>query len=341
MTEREALVGAIHHVRHARGGDSMDKEATDLRRIAGIGTAMERTLRESGVRTLTDLADRPADELAAIAGKSPRTVREWQARARELIAGKEPEPVEQDRQRSETFMVEVLLNEDGTVRYVRAEHVYTQADHAQEDRAETASWSNWRSAEQGLAGFLEEHAGLAADAPEPQPTAAEPEARPAELQVVAGEPAAPAGPVAAEPVPAGHRIRQLTAMPSPSGPGGVMPGANTPFTLRLPVGLAQLGLAREGRLEYQATVVAKRLGQPSRQVVGGATGTVDAEADSGFDAVVQCGGLPAGTYRLEAAVRLDGADDHVVALLENAVLEVLPEPGRHHVPNRPTVVQIR
>ena len=52
----------------------MDKEALDLRRIAGIGTAMERTLREAGVRTLADLADRPTDELAGIVGKPPRTV---------------------------------------------------------------------------------------------------------------------------------------------------------------------------------------------------------------------------------------------------------------------------
>jgi hypothetical protein len=120
-----------------------------------------------------------------------------------------------------------------------------------------------------------------------------------------------------------------------------MPSENMPFTLRLPVVLAQLGLARESRLDYQATVVAKRLGQPSRQVVGEATGTVDADAHGGFDAVVQCEGLPAGTYRLEAALRLDGADEHVVALLENALLEVLPEPGRQHVPNRPAVVPLR
>jgi hypothetical protein len=305
----------------------MDREATELRRIAGIGAAMERTLREAGVRTLADLADRPTDELAGIAGKSPRTVQEWQARARGLAA-EEPGPIERDRQRSETFTVEVLLNEDVTVRYVRAEHVYTQADHAQEDRAETASWSDWRSAEQELAGFLEEHAGLAAHAPEPQPTAEEPEARPAEFQAVPGEPTAPPGPVAAEPAPAGHRIRQLAAIPSPSGPGGVAPSANTPFTLRLPVDLARLGLAREGTLDYQATVVAKRLGQPWRQVVGEATGTVEKEADGGFEAVAQCGGLPAGTYRLEAALRVRGADDDVVALLENAVLEILPGPGR-------------
>lgn len=319
----------------------MDREATDLRRIAGIGTAMERMLRESGVQTLADLADRPADELAAITGKSQPTVREWQARARELAAGKEPGPVEQDRQRSETFTVEVLLNKDSTVRYVRAEHVYTQAGHARDDRAETASWSNWRSAEQELAGFLEEHAGLAADALAPQPTAEGPEARPAELQIVPGEPAAPAGPVAAESAP-GHRVRQLAAMPSPPGPGGLMPSANTPFTLRLPVDLAGLGLARRGRLDYQATVVAKQLGQPSRrQVVIEATGTVDAGPDSGFDAVVQCEGLPAGTYRLEAAVRLDGADDHIVALLENAVMGVLPDPGRQHTSSQAVVVPLR
>jgi hypothetical protein len=318
----------------------MDREATDLRRIAGIGTAMERTLRESGVRTLADLAHRPADELAAIAGKSQRTVREWQARARELIAGKEPEPVERDRQRSETFTVEVLLNEDSTVRYVRAEHVYTQAGHARDDRAETASWSSWWSAEQELAGFLEEHAGLAADALASQPVAVEPEARPAELQVVSGEPVAPAGPVAAESAP-GHRVRQLAAMPSLPGPGGLMPRANTPFTLRLPVDLAGLGLARRGRLDYQATVVAKQLGLPSRQVVVEATGTVDAGPDSGFDAVVQCEGLPAGTYRLEAAVRVDSADDHVIALLENAVMGVLPDPGRQHTSSQAVVVPLR
>ena len=76
-TEGEAL-----HLRNdsgsrsfgASGEDSMDKEAPDLRRIAGIGTAMERTLREAGVRTLADLADRPTDELAGIVGKPPRTV---------------------------------------------------------------------------------------------------------------------------------------------------------------------------------------------------------------------------------------------------------------------------
>ena len=182
--------------------------------------------------------------------------------------------------------MEVLLNEGDTVRYVRAEHVYTQAGHVQEGRAETASWRDWRSTEQELAGFLEEHAGLAAHAPEPRPAAGEPEARPAEFQAAPSEPTVPPGKVAAESAPAGHRVRQLTAMPLPSGPGGVMPSANTPFMLRLPVDLAQLGLAREGTLDYQATVVAKWLGQPSRQLVGEATGTVDTATDGGFDVVV-------------------------------------------------------
>jgi hypothetical protein len=119
-----------------------------------------------------------------------------------------------------------------------------------------------------------------------------------------------------------------------------MPSANTPFTLRLSVDLAQLGLARDGTLEYQATVIAKWLGQSSRQVVGKATGTVDTATDDGFDAIVQCEGLPAGTYRLEATLRLDGPDDHVVALFENAVLEVLPGPGRQPAPEGATLLPL-
>jgi hypothetical protein len=286
----------------------MDREATGLRRIAGIGAALERTLRAAGVRTLAELADRPAGELARITGKSQRTVEEWQARARELAAPEapdapeEPEPVERDRQRSVTFTVEVLLNEDGTVRYVRAEHVYTQSGHAEDGRDETASWSDWRTAARELTGFLEAHAGLAAQVPEPLPAAT--------------------GPAAA-----GHRVRQLAAAPSPAWPGGVLPSADTPFTVRLPLDLGGLGLARARGLGYRATVMAKRLGEPSRQLAGEAAGTVEADAAGRFDVVVPCQGLAAGTYRLEAAVRLDGADDHVVALLENAVLGVLPAAG--------------
>jgi hypothetical protein len=313
----------------------MDSEATDLRRIAGIGTATERTLRESGVRTLEDLAGRPADELAGITGKSQRAVREWQDRARELAAAAEeprptePTPTEPDRQRSETFTVEVLLNENGTVRYVRAEHLYTQERHAREDRAETTSWSDWRTAEHELARFLKEHSGLATQAGEPEP--------------VDGEPAAPPVPAATRSAPAGHRIRQLAVVPSLAGPGGVMPGEGTPFTLRLPVTLAQLGLAPEGSLDYQAMVVAKRLGQPLRQVVGKATGTAGANDDGGFDVLVTCEGLPAGTYRLEAVLRLRGAGEHVVALLDNALMEIRPEPepGREHAPGQATVVPLR
>jgi hypothetical protein len=319
----------------------MDREATDLRRIAGIGTATERMLRASGVRTLDDLADRPTDELAGITGKSPQTVREWQARARELAAAEEPGPIEPDRQRSETFTVEVLLNEDGSVRYVRAEHVYTLARHAQEDRAETASWSDWRSAKRALAEFLEEHTGLAAHAAEGQPATAEPSARRPELEAVTGELTVPPGPVATESASAGHRVRQLATMPSVADTGGVMLSANTPFILRLPVTLAQLGLAREGSLDYQATVVAKRLGQPSRQVVGRATGTAGGDADGGFNVLVQCEGLPAGAYRLEAVLRLDGSDGQVVALLENAFLEVYSDTGRQHASNQPIVVPLR
>jgi Helix-hairpin-helix domain len=301
----------------------MDREATGLRRITGIGAATARTLHESGVRTLEDLAGRSTEELAGITGKSQRTVQEWQARARALTAAEEPKPaepgpaepgpVEPDRQRSETFTIEVRLNEDDTVRYVRAEHVPTDARHARESRAETTSWSDWQSAERELAGFLLEHAGLPAAAAGVEP--------------------------ATEAAPAGPRVRRLATIPSLAGAGEVMPSEDTPFTLRLPVTLAQLGLAPDDRLDYQATVVAKRLGQPRRQEVGTATGT--AAGDDAFDVLLECAGLPAGTYRLEAVLRLEAGGKQVIALLENALLEVRPEPGRRPAPGQATVVQLR
>lgn len=314
----------------------MDSEAAGLRRIPGIGTATERALRESGVLTLEELADQPADELARITGKSQQAVRVWQDRARELAAAEEPRPTEPDRQRSETFTVEVLLNEDGTVRYVRAEHLYTQERHARADRAETTSWSDWRTAERELARFLEEHAGLAVPAAEPPPVAGESEA-------VAAKPETPPVPAATGSAPAGRRIRQLAVMPSFADPGGVVPEEDTPFTLRLPVTVASLGLAPEGSLDYQATVVAKRLGQPLRKVVGEATGTADPNTEGGFDVLVTCEGLPAGTYRLEAVLRLGDAVAQVVALLDNAIMEIRPrlEPGREHASGRATVVPLR
>jgi hypothetical protein len=319
----------------------MDREATGLRRIPGIGTATERTLREAGVRTLEDLAGRPADELARITGKSQRAVQEWQAQARELAGVEKQGPIEPDRQRSETFTVEVLLNEDRSVRYVRVEHVYTQERHAREDRDETTSWSDWPSAERELTRFLREHAGLATQAVQRQPAAEEQEAPPVELQAVTEEPTPPPSPAVTESAPAGHHIRQLATMPSLASPGGVMPNEATPFTLRLPVTLPQLGLAPEDPLDYQATVVAKRLGQPVRLLVGEARGTAEGDSNGRFDVLLTCEGLPAGTYRLETVLRLGGAGRSVVALLENALIEVRPAPSSLPAPDQATVVPLR
>jgi hypothetical protein len=185
--------------------------------------------------------------------------------------------------------VEVLLNEGDTVRYVRAEHVYPQAGHVQEARAETASWRDWRTAKNWRV------SSRSTPASQPTPQNRSPQLGSRKL-----------APQRSKPPQASRR--------------------------RLP--------ARWPPSRLLATVVAKWFGQPSRQVVGEAMGTVDTARDDGFDAIVQCEGLPVGTYRLEATLRLDGADDHIPALFENAVLEVLPGPGRQPAPERPTLVPL-
>jgi hypothetical protein len=60
----------------------MDKEVTDLRRIASVGSGDGTDAARVGVWTLEDLARRPADELAVITGKSERAAHTRAGKAR-------------------------------------------------------------------------------------------------------------------------------------------------------------------------------------------------------------------------------------------------------------------
>jgi hypothetical protein len=60
----------------------MDKEVTDLRRIASVGSGDGTDAARVGVWTLEDLDRRPADELAVITGKSERAAHTRAGKAR-------------------------------------------------------------------------------------------------------------------------------------------------------------------------------------------------------------------------------------------------------------------
>ena len=116
-------------------------EGDDLTRISGIGSRIAERLYTAGIATYADLASRSADDIAKllpeVSGLSTARLDGWRDRARELaavasVAGPRAQAVPEDPaealsngQHYESFLVRVLLNVDGSVRRVTAQHITT------------------------------------------------------------------------------------------------------------------------------------------------------------------------------------------------------------------------
>jgi hypothetical protein len=249
-------------------------------------------------------------------------------------------PAAGNGQHYESFIVRVLLNDDGSIRDTRMEHIGT---------GEVKRWAGWEH--ESMLGFIEE--------------AAAPPAPPALL-------AAPVGPLDAEPHPEGvpesvaepnatSQVRPVSqppvtarALTTPSPPArsetsqaaawSAAAAASPPWPPRWIVTLQpdrtllraaqafavtlSLDLTKAApqsdRLIYSAVIVARQLGgrfgrtlaspRGLLKVAGTTTITIDAE------------GLPPGIYLLEAAVSLRAAGashGSVAAMAEGIMLQVL------------------
>jgi predicted flap endonuclease-1-like 5' DNA nuclease len=283
-----------------RGGQKQDdnlrqKQDDNLRLIRGVGHAVEARLHDADVRTFADLAARSPEELAAIVAglprMSPKEVSRWRDQARELAAEASTSAEggqEGNHQRYQTFTVELLLEEEA-VRRTRARHVQT---------GDTRQWKGFPTDE--LLAFFTTHVGLEQAAmvgPSP------PTGGPAEL----------GGGLATS---ASLRMRGLDALPAGSEDPTSMLAAGTPFTVRLILDL-EAASGRLGPMDYLATVRAKRLGGGSDQVIDEQHGTLTGTGPASI--AVRGGALPAGTYRLEAAIRLLDAETGRPAALSGLV----------------------
>ncbi|WP_226022459.1 class III poly(R)-hydroxyalkanoic acid synthase subunit PhaC [Halomicrobium salinisoli] len=72
----EAVDRAVDEAASAEDDVAVEEEA-DVETVSGIGPTYAERLREAGVETVADLADRPADELAEIAGTSEARAQDW------------------------------------------------------------------------------------------------------------------------------------------------------------------------------------------------------------------------------------------------------------------------
>jgi hypothetical protein len=226
-------------------------------------------------------------------------------------------PAAGNGQHYESFIVRVLLNNDGSIRDTRMEHIGT---------GEVKRWAGWEH--DAMLGFIKE--------------AAAPTAPPVLL-------AAPVGPLDAEPHP--ERVPASVAEPSvtsqvrpssqpPAAGDASLPGllaptvrlrpdrtllrAAQPFAVTLSLDLTKVAPQSE-RLIYSAVIAARQLGGRSGRTLASPRGLLKAAGTTAI--TIDAGGLPPGIYILEAAVRLRAAGaSHVgiAAMTEGIILQVLP-----------------
>jgi Helix-hairpin-helix domain len=318
-------------------------EHDDLTRITGIGPEIAQRLDEAGIRTYADLGACSASEIAKLLPDiSPLLwgcIDNWRHEAQEFATGTAAPPERSasaagNGQHYQSFVVRIALNDDGSIRDTRMEHIGT---------GEVKRWAGWEH--EAMLGFIK-----AAGAAPAAPAASAPRA------AAVGPPYAkphpepgPAPAVTAEPTKTGQ-LRRITRLPvrarMPSPPAGsAAPGASAPrlfapvvtlqpdrtllhaeqpFTVTVGLELTDSG-ARSERLAYSAVIVARQLGGRSKRTLASSRGLL---AHAGTATItIGAEGLPAGVYRLEGAVSLRAAGasrGDVAAVAEGIMLQVLP-----------------
>jgi len=230
-------------------------------------------------------------------------------------------PAAGNGQHYESFVVRVLLNDDGSIRDTRMEHIGT---------GDVKRWAGWEH--DAMLGFIKEAAAPAAPsvlAAPVGPLDAEPHRE--SVPESADEPSATVQirPVSQPPITA-----RAPATPSPAAqpearvvrlrPDRTLVRAAQPFAVTLSLDLTK-AVPQRHQLIYNAVIVARQLGGRSSRTLASPRGLLTV---AGITTItIDAGGLPPGTYLLEAAVSLRAAGaSHggVAAMAEGIMLQVLP-----------------
>jgi len=208
-----------------------------------------------------------------------------------------------------SFVVELLLDEEGQVKRTKVMHVTT----GHED-----TWTGWR--EKRLVGFFIEQAAMRLPSAEPDSAAAA-QAEPTPRSFVTPEPVpTPAttarstpspdqtiespAPLAPTVAPTGEpRLQKLETIPVSANYPSQILGNGQPFDVRLTLDLSEMQLPKEASLNYTATIYARSLGARPQRLVGEAHGARTPDDRLIFD--VKSEGLRQGVYRLHAVVTLN------------------------------------
>jgi hypothetical protein len=257
-------------------------ETDDLRLIKGIGPAIERRLQAAGIITFAKLSSlKPAAIARAVPGRSATRIaaENWIGQARQLASATAPAhrrrrtSVGSGHQHYATFTVELLLNDDNSVRRTRVRHVQSKYEE---------TWGGWDSLR--VVGSLVQHAGFSMNLPEPASTlkslsiaehtgsreGAIAEASTSTISAATSQPDVPPKTVLESVI----RTCELAIVPWGSVVPCNMVPAGQPFSVRLAMDLTEVTGPLLVALGYMIKIRAKKLGEPlPAKTIGRGQGT--------------------------------------------------------------------
>jgi hypothetical protein len=259
--------------------------------IKGIGPTIERRLVEAGIFTVTQLAAKSVAELTTVVADMPGMSAEriekedWLGQARQVVQAASPQPDEwpalttNNRQHYASFTLQLLLNEDYSVRRTQIVNNKNKTDE---------QWEGWD--EERLLKFITGQAGLRLSA-----VKANAPIEPGDQAVsLPKPPATPKGQV---------HLRQLEALLADTDSPRHLISHAQPFRLGLTLELVDIDAPDNSLLDYTASIYAKKLGIGTRDLVAEKRATVPLQRRLSIpiDGIL----MPPGTYRLQARVKLN------------------------------------
>lgn len=290
---------------------SSKSEIDDFKVIHGIGASVEDRLHKAGIMTYAQLAAKTPQEIAdllnGMVGFTPERIadQDWTGEAQQNALKAETSNVSDDHsslqnhQHYEVFNLELLLDEQNTVRRTSVMHVQgKKKDH----------WAGWE--ENRLLDFFIDQATI--NIPNMRKEILSEEEIPANMSETISEPAQLAqenvGANLDTPTPASNITNQIHIAelePRYADSSGVLRKSiqeNIPFNVRITLDLSDTNLPTDAPINYLATIYAKKVGTGVRQTLGTSQGNFMTADQVIIDIGVKP--LTRGSYRMDAVLTL-------------------------------------
>lgn len=303
----------------------------DLKLIHGIGPSIENRLNQAGINTYEQLAATSFEELASLfkdlTGLSADRIikKDWIGQATALAAQKnvmsedlpateQSNEIHRGRQHYAIFTVELLLDENNTIRRTRAMHVQSQKEQV---------WPGWD--EIHLTDFFKESAHLRIDVPTSFTTPAALQAQPTNEVKEAHEQSHPVSSMRNE-ATGKFAVRKLEMQSLSENIPYNIAYTQQPFQVRLTLDLQEIEIPDGTSFDYMANIYAKNLETGDHRLIG--TGEGRFLSTSRVEIEVPGQPMPQGAYRLESIVRISPHSERntasygIMAMLEGSPLRV-------------------